>query len=134
MGSMGERPEEIRAILAASDPRYVKFQLDTAHYQQGGGDPAQAARDYADRLLFLHLKDLEAPVPGDSGNPARSYRFVELGRGKVDFRRVFAALRDINFSGWGIVELDSVPDPIRSPRDSAMICKNYLEDELGFRI
>jgi inosose dehydratase len=134
MGSMGERPGEIRAIMANTDPRYVKFQLDTAHYQQGGGDPAQAVKEYADRLLFLHLKDLEAPVPGDSRGPARSYRFVELGRGKVDFKRVFTALREINFTGWGVVELDSVPNPIRSPRDSAMICKNYLEDVLGFKI
>jgi inosose dehydratase len=134
MGSMGERPAEIRAIMASADPRYVKFQLDTAHYQQGGGDPVEAVREYADRLLFLHLKDLESPVPRDSRDPARSYRFVELGRGKVDFKRVFTALRDINFTGWGIVELDNVPDPIRSPRDSAMICKNYLEDDLGCRI
>lgn len=129
MGSIGERPEEIRAILGYSDPRYVKFQLDTAHYQQGGGDPAQAVRDYADRLLFLHIKDLEAPVPGQA-DPAR-YRFVELGKGKVNFERVFAALRDVKFNGWAIVELDSVPDASRSPRESAMISSTYLRS-LGF--
>jgi len=125
MGSLGERPEEIRAIVEASDPRYVKFQLDTAHYYQGGGDPAQAIREYADRLLFLHIKDVESPVPGE---PARAYRFVELGRGRVDFTRVFAALREVNFNGWAVVELDSVPDPSRSPRESAIICKTYLQD------
>jgi inosose dehydratase len=134
MNSLGERPEEIRAILGAADPRYVKFQLDTAHYQQGGGDPVQAVRDYADRLLFLHVKDLEAPVPGDRGDPARSYRFVELGRGKVDLKRVFDALREVKFTGWAIVELDRVPDPSRSPRESAMISKKYLEEVLRFTI
>jgi len=134
MGTLGERPEAVRAILDSADPRYVKFQLDTAHYQQGGGDPAQAVRDYADRLLFLHLKDLEAPVPGAREDPARSYRFVELGRGKVDFKRVFDELADVKFSGWAIVELDSVPDPARSPRESAMISKKYLEDVMRFAI
>lgn len=134
MNSMGERPEEIRSILAAADPRYVKFQLDTAHYQQGGGDPAQAVKDYADRLLFLHIKDVESPVPGALGDPARSYRFVELGRGKVNLKRVFDALGEIDFSGWGVVELDSVPDPSGSPRESAMISKKYLEDVLRFTI
>jgi inosose dehydratase len=129
MNSIGERPEEIRAILDATDPRYVKFQLDTAHYQQGGGDPAQAVKEYAGRLLFLHIKDLEAPVPGE--DPARSYRFVELGRGKVDFKRVFDALREVKFSGWAVVELDRVPDPSRSPKESALISKTYLE-RMGF--
>lgn len=134
MNTLGERPEEIRAILGSADPRYVKFQLDTAHYQQGGGDPAQAVKEYADRLLFLHIKDLEAPVPGDRGDPARSYRFVELGRGKVDLKRVFDALRGVKFNGWAVVELDRVPDPSRQPRDSAMISKNYLEDVLRFAV
>jgi inosose dehydratase len=133
MGALGEHPEAIRTILAATDPRYVKFQLDTAHYQQGGGDPAQAVRDYADRLLFLHIKDLEAPVPG-AADPARSYRFVELGRGKVDFKRVFAALAEVKFGGWAVVELDAVPDPSRSPKESALISRDYLEQVLRFRI
>ena len=131
MGSLGEKPNEIWAIVAASDPRYVKFQLDTAHYQQGGGDPARAVKEYADRLLFLHVKDLESPLAGE---PAGSYRFVELGRGKVDFKRVFAALREIEFNGWAIVELDRVPDPSRTPRESAMICKQYIENVLRFTI
>lgn len=131
MNSIGERPEQIRAVLAAADPRFVKFQLDTAHYQQGGGDPSLAVKEYADRLLFLHIKDLESPVPGQ--DPVRSYRFVELGRGKVDFKRVFDALREVKFGGWAIVELDRVPDPSRSPKEAAMISKNYLES-LGFAI
>ncbi len=134
MGSIGEQPHAIRAIMDTADPRYVKFQLDTAHYHQGGGDPAQAVKDYADRLLFLHIKDVESPVSGASGDPARSYRFVELGRGKVSLKRVFDALREVDFSGWAIVELDEVPDRARSPKESAMINKKYLEDVLGFTV
>jgi len=134
MNSLGERPEQVRAVLGSADPRYVKLVLDTAHYQQGGGDPAQAVKDYSDRLLFLHVKDLEAPVPGDRRDPAHSYRFVELGRGKVDLKRVFDALTETKFTGWAIVELDSVPDVSRSPKESAMISKRYLEDVLRFTI
>ena len=130
MGSLGERPEQIRAILHASDPRYVKLLLDTAHYQQGGGDPAAAIREYADRLLLLHIKDLQSPVPGGATG---SYRFVELGRGKVDFKRVFDALAEIKFNGWGIVELDGVTEAARSPKESAMISRKYLES-LGFQL
>ncbi len=132
MNSIGEQPDAIRTILDAADQRYVKFQLDTAHYQQGGGDPAQAVKEYADILLFLHIKDVESPIPGASGNP--SYRFVELGRGKVNLKRVFDALRDVDFSGWAIVELDAVPDSARSPKDSAVISKKYLQEVLGLMI
>ena len=131
MNNLGERPEEVRAVLDSSDATLVKLQLDTAHYQQGGGDPAAAVREYGDRLSFLHIKDLEAPVPGAAGDPSRSYRFVELGRGRVDFRKVFAALDAVNFTGWAIVELDRVPDNARTPRESALISRTYLEKAIG---
>lgn len=131
MNNLGERPEEVRAVLEASDPKFVKLQLDTAHYQQGGGDPAAAIRAFGDRLSFLHIKDLESPVAGATGDLSRSYRFVELGRGKVDFKEVFAALDEVGFSGWAIVELDRVPDAGRTPKESALISRAYLEQELG---
>jgi inosose dehydratase len=134
VGTLGERPHEIRAIMAAADARYVKFQLDTAHYQQGGGDPVQAVTEFADRLLFLHIKDLEAPVPGDSRDPAASYRFVELGRGKVDLKGVFGALRTTGFTGWAIIELDASPVAGRSPKDCATISKTYVQETLGLTV
>jgi inosose dehydratase len=123
MGALSQSPAEIARILDAVDSRLVRLELDIAHYLQGGGDPVQAIREYATRLLFLHIKDVESPVPG--GKPD-SYRFVELGRGKVDMPGVFTALQSVGFDGWGIVELDDVPDKARSPRESAEISKQYL--------
>jgi inosose dehydratase len=134
MNNLGERPDEVRWVLDAADPRFVKLQLDTAHYQQGGGDPVAAVKQYRDRLLFLHIKDLESPVPGATGDLSRSYRFVELGRGKVDLKGVFAALGQIGFKGWAVVELDRVPDKARTPKDSAIISKDYLQKTLRFTI
>jgi len=63
VGSLGEAPDEVDRIIEAADPRFVKLELDIAHYQQGGGDPARAIRQYHDRLLFLHVKDVESLVP-----------------------------------------------------------------------
>lgn len=133
MNAIGERPDEVRWILDAADPRFVKLELDIAHYQMGGGDPVKAIHEYKDRLLFLHIKDLETPVPGATGDLSRSYRFVELGRGKVDLKGVFKALADVDFAGWAVVELDRVPDKARTPKASAEICKRYLQ-QLGFSI
>jgi len=133
MNSIGERPNEVDWVLAAADPRYVKLLLDVAHYQQGGGDPVKAIRQHADRLLFLHIKDVQSPLPGHTGDPMRSYRFVELGHGQVNLKDVFAALDAVKFRGWAIVELDRVPDAARTPKDSAMMAKQYLE-QLGFTV
>ena len=132
MGSLGERPEELEQILEAADARYAKLELDIAHYFQGGGDPVKAVEKYGDRLLFLHIKDVErlSGAPGAKN----SYRFVELGRGLVDIPAVFEALRKVNFRGWAIVELDSVPDKARTPKESAIISKKYLEEKLGVTV
>ncbi|PYU72184.1 MAG: xylose isomerase, partial [Acidobacteria bacterium] len=100
MGSLGERPEEVEQILQVADPRYAKLELDVAHYFQGGGDPAKAIEKYSDRLLFLHIKDVE-PAP-QNADAKRPYRFVELGQGKVDLPAVFDALHKVNFRGWAI--------------------------------
>jgi inosose dehydratase len=132
MGTLGERPEEVDQILQAADPRYAKLELDVAHYFQGGGDPAKAIEKYHDRLLFLHIKDV-APVP-DAPSGKRPFRFVELGRGRVDLPAGFAALREVNFRGWAIVELDAVPDKTHTPKESAAISKKYLEEKLGVTV
>ncbi len=107
MGALGQSPGEVARVLDAADPRFVRLELDTGHYQQAGGDPAEAVRQHAGRLLFLHIKDLDA-----------SDRFVELGRGDA-----------IRFDGWGVVELDSVPDAARTPKESGAIARRYLEAE-----
>jgi inosose dehydratase len=117
MGALGQSPDEVARVLDAADPRFVRLLLDTAHYQQAGGDPAAAVRRHAGRLLYLHLKDLAGE------------RFVEMGRGRVDFKAVFASLDAIGFDGWGVVELDSVPDPGGggTPKGSGAISRRYLE-------
>lgn len=124
MGALGQAPDEVDAVLSASDPRQVRLLLDIAHFQQGGGDPVAAVRRYADRLAFLHLKDVVSLPPAAPGKPA--YRFVELGRGRVDVGGVLEALGDVRFDGWGIVELDAVTDPALTPRDCAQRSKDYL--------
>jgi inosose dehydratase len=129
MGAMGQTPEGIEQIVAAMDPRYAKLELDIAHYFQGGGDPAKAVEKYSDRLLFLHLKDVEHTTAAKDG-----YRFCELGRGLVNVPAVLDALRKINFRGWGIVELDGETDKSRTPKESAVINKQYVEEKLGLKV
>jgi inosose dehydratase len=120
MNSLGEKPPEVAAVLDAADRRYVRLLFDIAHYQQAGGDPAQGLRQYREWLQLIHLKDVRDAAGG--------YQFVELGRGRVDMPGVFAALREVGYNGWAVVELDRAPDAGRSAKDCAAINKRYLVD------
>ncbi len=127
MGSLSERPEELDQVMSASDPRYVKLELDIAHYFQGGGDPVKAIEKFSDRLLFLHIKDVERVSKS-------VYRFVELGHGLVDVPAVFESLGKIGFRGWAVVELDEVPENAHSPKEAAAANKEYLQEKLGLTV
>lgn len=132
MNTLGEHPENLEIILENSDPKYVKLELDVAHAVAGGGDPAKMIERYRDRLLFLHLKDVnDAPMTAKMKYP---FQWVELGRGKVDLPAVFAAIEKIQFHGWAVVELDKVPDPSRTPKECAIISRDYLTQKLGVKI
>ena len=122
MNSTGEKPHEIAAVLDAADRKQVRLLFDVAHYQQGGGDPVGAIRQYKDWIEVVHLKDVR---PSGSG---AGYQFVELGRGRVDLPGVFAALRDISFDKWAVVELDRVPDAGGTPKQSVEMNKKYLAE------
>jgi inosose dehydratase len=131
MNSLGEAPLEVEAIMDAVDPRYVKLELDVAHYQQGGGDPVKAIDRYAQLLLFLHIKDVVSPFNAPGVEP-KPYEFVELGRGTVDLPGVFAALDRAGYKGWAIIELDRVYG--RTPKEAAAISKQYVENQLKRKV
>ena len=126
MNSVGQPPGAVDAILNESDPKYLHLELDVAHYQQGGGDPAAAIRKYGSRILFMHFKDVRGPA-GNEG-----YEWVELGKGRVDFPAVFAALHAIKFRGWGIVELDRVPaGETLTPKEANASSLRLLREKFG---
>ena len=127
MGQIGQNPEDAEAILNASDPKYVKLLLDTGHWAAAGGDPVKAIKAHGKRLGMLHIKDVTVDEAG------KKHKFVELGQGKVDFGAVFAACKSVNYQGWAVVELDSVPAG-RAPKDAAIANKAFLEKTLGHKV
>jgi inosose dehydratase len=65
MNSIGERPHEIDAVMQAVDSRHASLLFDTAHYQQGGGDPIEIkvrgsdiGRPYQDQAPFRRRRGL----------------------------------------------------------------------------
>ncbi|SDM81402.1 sugar phosphate isomerase/epimerase family protein [Siphonobacter aquaeclarae] len=127
MNQLGETPEEVDVIVQEMNPKYMKLLLDVAHYHQGGGDPAKAIHQYKDLLYALHLKDVRCPLEGNP-NP-KAYKFVELGTGNVNLPSVFKALDEIKFNGWGIIELDGVPDTGKTALSCAETSKKFLQSQ-----
>jgi inosose dehydratase len=128
MNSTGEKPEAIEAIMSEAAASSVGLLFDIAHYAQAGGDPVKAIRQYGKAIRAVHLKDVR---PIDS---APGYQWVELGRGRVDVKGCVAALREVGFDGWAIVELDRVVDPGGSPKASAEANRDYVVKELGLTV
>jgi inosose dehydratase len=133
LNTLSQSPANLDLILENTDPKYTKLELDTAHLVAGGGDPAKAIERYHDRLLFLHLKDVR-DIPANTPKAKYPFEFVELGRGRVDLPSVFAAMEKVRFRGWAIVELDRVPDKSRTPKESAIISKDYLQQKIGVTV
>jgi inosose dehydratase len=128
MNSTGEPPSAIEAIMANSAARSVGLLFDIAHYQQGGGDPVPAIRRYGKAIKVVHLKDVR-PIDAAPG-----YQWVELGRGRVDVKGCVAALKEVGFEGWAIVELDRVVDTGGSPKASAAANRDYVVNQLGLTL
>ena len=84
---------------------HVGLQFDPSHLVWQFMDPVQAARDFADKIYDVHLKDTEIlwhivkrggiqPV-----NNARWWRFRLPGNGSVDWKGFFAVLAEVGYTG-----------------------------------
>jgi inosose dehydratase len=116
-GSLFEYPDAFDRLMALTDPELVRFTPDTAQLTLGGFDLVDVFTRYLDRIHYVHFKDLDS-----------DRRFIELGRGVVDFPPLWDILADAGYSGWIVVDLDYTS---LSPAESCRINKEYLNDTLG---
>jgi inosose dehydratase len=134
-GTFVETPQEMDALLAATDPDLTSICLDVAHWTVGGGDPVQALRRYGARVTHLHLKDVDEHVLAelragrlaDFDEAIRARLFTELGAGVIDLPGILAVLAQRDYDGWLMIEQDSCWGP---PAESAAIGRRVLAQEL----
>ena len=131
-----ETPAELDKLLSLTDPNLLGLVFDTGHYRFAGGDPAQAVHQYADRIWHMHFKDCHLEVARRSREEKWDYFksvnngvFCELGQGEVDFTAVKAALEEIGYNDWIVVEQDVLPG-MGSPKESAERNRRFLR-QLG---
>jgi inosose dehydratase len=106
---------EIERLLEVSD---VGLCLDTGHLLLGRGEPVTAIRGWAERINHVHLKDARLDrleeIVAEAAPVQEIWRrkaFCALGDGDIDIERILAALDEIGYSGWLVVEQDVLPDP-----------------------
>lgn len=114
IGTMVEGPDEVERVLTGSS---VPLCLDTGHLLAGGNDPVALARRAADRIAHVHLKDVDAALAarvraGDVTytDAVRTGLYQPLGRGDVDISAITTALDAAGYSGWYVLEQDTVLD------------------------
>lgn len=118
---------EIDFIMENTDPSLVAFGPDTAHLTAGQCDPVSVIKKYADRVKFIHLKDIN-----DAGIEAAGMQagvevytnFRELGQGSVDFPGVFEVLDAVGYDGYYTIELDRSR---YTNKESAAMSYDYMQ-------
>ncbi len=93
LGSLAQAPDQIDALFAATT---IGMCADVAHIAAGGGDPVAIIRRYADRLAYVHLKDVDL----------KTNAFLPLGEGDLDLGAIIDAVVDAGYQDWVTVELD----------------------------
>ncbi|MDQ3627883.1 MAG: TIM barrel protein [Actinomycetota bacterium] len=114
VGTMIETCGDVQRVLAGSD---IGLCVDTGHLLVGGTDPVLLTHDYPDRVVHVHLKDVDGvlaqQVRAGSLTFAEGVRaglFVPLGTGTVDVTEMISTLRAHAYAGWYVLEQDVMLD------------------------
>jgi len=115
-GTHVEFADEIERALAQLPHETIGLCVDTAHSAVAGLQAADLVDRYADRVEYLHLKDVDGEALRRMHEEELEFDaalgvglFCPLGRGIVDWSALRARLERIGFDGLATVEQD--PDP-----------------------
>jgi len=99
-------------ILQNTDKNLVKMEADLFWITKAGVDPVDYFKKYPGRFPLWHVKDME------SG----SEQFAEVGRGIINFDRLFAERKTAGLEHW-FVEQDQTS---REPFESLAMSRDYI--------
>jgi inosose dehydratase len=111
-------PESVMSKIAGLNP-LVGLCIDVGHCRRAGGDPAGAILKYRNRLIDVHIKDIDSA--------GREGTTVEMGRGVLDIRGILKALLKIRFSGSASFEFEKDEnDPLPGVAESVGYARGIL--------
>jgi inosose dehydratase len=114
VGTMVETGEETERVLAGSR---VGLCVDTGHLLVGGADPVALTARYPDRVVHVHLKDVDGRLAAQVidgtltfAEAVRAGMFRPLGQGDVDIAAMVSTLEGAGYQGWYVLEQDVMLD------------------------
>jgi inosose dehydratase len=129
-GTWVETRADLHDLLSRTDANLVKLCWDVGHALYAGIDPLEVVRRCAERIAYVHLKDVDGNVLDTLVNEGASFEdgirrrvFTELGRGRLDLPGLLDALQGIGYTGWLMVEQDST---WQQPAESAQTSRAAL--------
>lgn len=98
----GKVPYDV--LLAETDPKLVKMELDLYWIVKAGQDPQAYFAKHPGRFPLVHVKDMDK-------TPQKA--FAEVGRGTIDFKSIFAQSKKAGIQHY-FVEQDQANSPLES--------------------
>ncbi|KAA9156469.1 TIM barrel protein [Amycolatopsis acidicola] len=124
---------EIERYLNESDPRYANLCLDTGHVAYGRGDNLDLIRRYAERIGYVHIKQMDPAIVEQVyaeklsfGEAVRRGVCVEPPAGVPDPAEIVDALSTLDAQIFVIVEQDLYPCAPDVPLPIAVRTREYL--------
>lgn len=115
LGTVVETIDDLDRLLAATGPA-VGLTIDTGHARYGGIDPAAVVRDWSKRIFHVHAKDVRPDrhvatlrTGGSFLDGVAAGIFTTPGDGEYDFAPLIAALQEIHYEGWIVIEAEQDP-------------------------
>ena len=139
-GGYIEFADEIDRMAADLPPETAGLCLDTGHLYYSGMDPVTWLRKYADRLDYVHFKDVNEAVYRQVLH--EKIRFFEacgkgamcpIGKGSLDYPGIKTALEDIGYSGYITIEQERDPRNADTSLRDVKESVTYLKS-VGYRI
>jgi inosose dehydratase len=137
-GGYIEFADEIRRIAQDIPKETAGLCLDTGHTLYSGMDPVGTLREYADRVDYIHFKDIDPRLYSDV--MGRRIRFFEacaegvmcpIGRGAIDYPAIRALLSRIGYEGFITVEQERDPRNANGSLADVKASRDYLRS-VGF--
>ncbi|MGE5568607.1 MAG: sugar phosphate isomerase/epimerase family protein [Rhodospirillales bacterium] len=102
-------------IAGLVDSPMLRINYDTGNAYLGGEDPYEGLKAVRDRLVHLHAKDITVAHAGaERGKVTGTPVGCACGDGVIDWARVIAILREVNWSGVLSVECGTPEQAARS--------------------
>lgn len=116
MGNRLQNVDDYKAVMPELNER-ARVLVDTGHLLTAGENVLAFAEAFAERIGLVHLRDQQGEKP------------VPFGEGDLPFFELFALLKDADYSGDLVIELEQVD--WEQPSAALVAAREYVQELLG---